>query len=403
MKQGWSRYKLSEACEIRPPKRLAYLHLKDDDLVSFGPMADLNEHKQPFIPSSQRTLKSVYSGYTYFGEGDVILAKITPCFENGKLGIATGLVNGVGFGSSEYVVFRPSESLSNEFLYYFLEQSSFRKIGKELMTGAVGHKRIPKDFYENTKIPIPPLPEQKRIVAKLDQAFEAIDKTKANVERNLQNAKDLFQSKLNQIFSQRSDRWVEKKLEELGTLTSSKRIYKNEYVAEGIPFYRSKEVKELAHNRDISLELFITTQRYAEIKERFGIPNKGDILLTAVGTIGEMYVVGENEEFYFKDGNIMWLKDFKSLNTFYLKYALTSYVEQLKAMSQGSAYNALTIEKLKKYSVPVPPNDIQAGIVSSLDNLADETANLESKYLQEISALDELKKSILQKAFNGEL
>ena len=149
--------------------------------------------------------------------------------------------------------------------------------------------------------------------------------------------------------------------------------------------------------------MYITEDRYEEIKSRFGIPEEGDILLTAVGTIGEMYVVKSNERFYFKDGNIMWLKDFSSLNSYYLKYALTFFVEQLKAMSQGSAYSALTIEKLKEYSIPVPSISKQEWIIKQLDTLKEQTQSLESKYQQELNSLEELKKSILQKAFEGEL
>ncbi len=161
--------------------------------------------------------------------------------------------------------------------------------------------------------------------------------------------------------------WDHKKLGELGTLTSSKRIFKSEYVSEGVPFYRSKEIKELGNGSNISLELFITDERYNEIKEKFGVPKKGDILLTAVGTIGEMYIVDESHDFYFKDGNIMWLKNFSSLDSYFLKYTLTLFVEQLKAMSQGSAYNALTIEKLNKYSIAVPSISEQKQIVAILD------------------------------------
>lgn len=161
--------------------------------------------------------------------------------------------------------------------------------------------------------------------------------------------------------------WEYKMLGELGTLTSSKRIFKSEYVSEGVPFYRSKEIKELGNGTDISMELYITKERYSEIKERFGVPQKGDILLTAVGTIGEMYVVDDSHDFYFKDGNIMWLKNFSFLDSYFLKYALTLFVEQLKAMSQGSAYSALTIEKLKKYSIPIPPLHEQKQIVAILD------------------------------------
>src|SRR5690606_35436822 len=96
--------------------------------------------------NKERTLKEVYPGYTYFRENDVLLAKITPCFENGKLGIARNLKNGVGFGSSEYIVFRTNEKLIPDYLFYFLSRDQFRKSGEQVMTGAVGHKRVPKDF-----------------------------------------------------------------------------------------------------------------------------------------------------------------------------------------------------------------------------------------------------------------
>ena len=170
-----------------------------------------------------------------------------------------------------------------------------------------------------------------------------------------------------------------------------------------MPFYRSKEIKELSNGKEISLELYITNERYDEIKTKYGIPQKGDILLTAVGTIGEMYVVKENEKFYFKDGNIMWLKNFEKLDSYYLRFALMNFVEQLKAMSQGSAYKALTIEKLKKYSIPVPDLDTQTNIVKQLESLAKKTLNIENLYNEKLEELEALKKSILQKAFTGEL
>ncbi len=294
----------------------------------------------------------------------------------------------------------PNKVFTPEFLYYF-----FLSKKDDLIAQAVGNAQpnISQIKIKDTKIPIPPLEEQKKIVAVLDKAFTAIDLAKANIEKNLQNAKEFFQSKLNEIFTQKGDGWEEKKLGDLGTLTSSKRIFKKEYVANGVPFYRSKEIKELAHNKSISLELFITKKRFEEIKCHFGIPKKGDILLTAVGTIGEMYVVQENEEFYFKDGNIMWLKDFQTLNTYYLKYALTSFVDQVKALSQGSAYNALTIEKLKQYSVPVPTISEQEEIVTTLDDMSKELVSLETMLQSKLRNIKDLRKSILQKAFAGEL
>ncbi|MBE7566566.1 MULTISPECIES: restriction endonuclease subunit S [Acidithiobacillus] len=160
-------------------------------------------------------MSDVIGSYTYFTNGDVLLAKITPCFENGKLGIASDLINNIGFGSSEYIVFRANEQLDAEWLYYYLSRQSFRNEGASRMAGAVGHKRITKDFIEDYPIPIPPLPEQRRIVAILDVTFEGIATAKANAEKNLQNAREVFESHLNAVFSQRGEGWVEKKLSEI--------------------------------------------------------------------------------------------------------------------------------------------------------------------------------------------
>mgnify|MGYP001098460455 CR=1 FL=1 len=297
-----------------------------------------------------------------------------------------------------------NENLDVEYLQYWMKSPDFIESIKESTVGAAIKNVASVKVLKEIKIPIPQLEEQKKIVEILDEILEHIDQVKTNIEKNIENAKELFQSKLNSIFIQKGDGWEEKTLGELGTLTSSKRIYKKEYVSEGVPFYRSKEVKELAHKKDITLELYITKERYAEIKTRFGIPQEGDILLTAVGTIGEMYVVKKNEpEFYFKDGNIMWLKNFTTLNTYYLKYALLCFVEQLKAMSQGAAYSALTIEKLKKYSISVPSISEQEEIVQRLDELLNFQRRIDNNYKQKLIELEELKKSILQKAFTGEL
>jgi len=294
----------------------------------------------------------------------------------------------------------PSENIKPLYLYYLMGHKADHL--NAIASGAI-IKYLSKKKFQELEIPIPPLSEQEEIVEVLDTAFAAIDQAKANIEQNIANANELFQSKLNQIFSQKGEGWVETTLGDIGTLTSSKRIFKKDYVSSGIPFYRSKEIKELAHGREISLELFITKERYEEIKNKFGIPQKGDILLTAVGTIGEMYVVKGHEEFYFKDGNLMWLKNFDTLDSYYLKYALTHFVDQLKAMSRGAAYSALTIEKLKKYSIPVPNDKIQREMVLLLDSFKAQQEQLIEAYQTKLASLDELKKSILQKAFAGEL
>ncbi len=403
MNAGWQVKALGEVCQIKPPKSEARSKIASDELVSFLPMEALGIGEK-FVRATQvKPLSAVVGSYTYFADGDVLLAKITPCFENGKLGIAEGLTNGIGFGSSEYIVFRPEKTLGKEWLYYYLSRKTFRVEGAARMSGAVGHKRVAKEFIESYPIPIPPLPEQQRIVGILDEAFDGIAAAKANAEKNLQNARALFESHLQSVFTQRGEGWEEKILEELGTITSSKRIFKSEYVKSGIPFYRTKEVKELANDRKISTELFISEVRYNEIKSSFGVPKQGDILLTAIGTIGEIYVIEEEDDFYFKDGNVLWLKEFITINPHFLKYVLISFVESLNKMAHGSAYSALPIQRLNAHRIFVPSLAEQSVIVSKLNSLHEETQRLESIYQRKLAALDDLKKSMLHQAFSGAL
>src|SRR5690606_22726559 len=245
----------------------------------------------------------------------------------------------------------PNDKTIPEYLFYcFLSKK------EELVAQAVGgaQPNISQIKIKNTKIPLPPLSEQQRIVSILDEAFAAIDKAKANAEQNLKNAKELFESYLQGVFEKKGDGWEVKCLDELGTITSSKRIYKSEYVKEGVPFYRTKEIKELSNGNPITLELFISRNRYEQIKKSFGVPQIGDLLMSAVGTIGEIMVIENEDEFYFKDGNIVWFKDFQRLDTKYLKYSLTALVENIKSLALGAAYSALTIEKLNKYEIAFP-------------------------------------------------
>lgn len=299
------------------------------------------------------------------------------------------------------LVIKDKKLLDSKFLFYF---SSTLKGQLLALSGKTTIDFIPISRLKDVPIPVPSLSEQQRIVKILDEVFEKIAKAKENTEKNLQNSKDLFESYLQNIFMNPGKDWEEKRLEELGQITSSKRIFKKEYVKVGIPFYRIKEIKELANGKDISTELFISRNRYLEIKNAFGVPKEGDILITAVGTIGEIYVVKKDEDFYYKDGNILWLKNFISIDPYFLKYVLISFVEQINKLSKGSAYNALTIEKIEKHCIYIPKSlSKQKNIVAKLDALSAQTKKLKENYKEKLDNLEELKKSVLKSAFAGEL
>jgi type I restriction enzyme, S subunit len=304
--------------------------------------------------------------------------------------------------STGYFVLRPQAEIDHRFLFYWLFTEDFMGAMEQLQKGA-SYPAVTDAEVRAQRIPYPSISEQQRIVGIFDAAFDGIATAKANAEQNLQNARALFESHLQSVFTQRGEGWDEKTLEDLGTITSSKRIFKSEYVKSGVPFYRTKEVKELANGREITTELFISEVRYKDIKASFGVPKQGDILLTAIGTIGEIYVVEGDDDFYFKDGNVLWLKNFTTINPRFLKYVLVSFVESLNKMAHGSAYSALPIQRLNAHRIFVPSLAEQAEIVEQLDSLREETQHLESLYLRKLAALDELKKSLLHQAFAGRL
>lgn len=171
---------LSEIADVNPKK--SFGELKDSDEVSFVPMNSVDEYTGSISKRQIRQLGSVSKGYTFFQNGDVIFAKITPCMENGKCAVAKELTNGVGFGSTEFYVVRPKDNVLPEYLWYFLRQESVRKEAVHHFTGAAGQKRVPKDFIESLELPIPlkngkpDIAEQKRIVAKLEKAVSLSDK-----------------------------------------------------------------------------------------------------------------------------------------------------------------------------------------------------------------------------------
>lgn len=142
------------------------------------------------------------------------------------------------------------------------------------------------------------------------------------------------------------------------SLTSSKRVFAKDYVSSGVPFYRGKEITLKRSGQPIGDPLFIEREHFYTLKEKYGIPIKGDILITAVGTIGNSYLV-QDEEFYFKDGNIIWLKDFHgNLNYYVYDFMQTQIFKQLlDGISIGSTQTALTIDALSKIKLKVPEEE----------------------------------------------
>ncbi|MEK9133058.1 MAG: N-6 DNA methylase, partial [Patescibacteria group bacterium] len=164
---------IEEFAELNPRKDI---RLKEDAMISFVPMEAVDDIAGTILNSQQRQLKEVNKGYTYFRNGDIIFAKITPCMENGKSAVAENLINETGFGSTEFHVIRAlMDKALPKYIYYILRTKHFRELAKEKMTGASGHKRVPESFLREFKWPLPPLEIQRQIVEKLDRQMQALN------------------------------------------------------------------------------------------------------------------------------------------------------------------------------------------------------------------------------------
>ncbi len=238
-------------------------------------------------------------------------------------------------------------------------------------------------------VPVPPLSEQQRIVAELDLLTKVIDKQKVQLTELDTLAQSIFYDMFGDPI-QNEKGWNVKKLGDVCNVGSSRRIFANEYVERGIPFYRSKEVIEKSKKKPISVELFISEERYDQLKEDNGIPSIGDLLITAVGTIGEIWVVDSEQPFYFKDGNIIWLSKLSSsVSPSFFKFSLEKLIaEYKKKMTVGSAYSALTIVNLKKMEILVPPLALQQSFADKIQSIENQKAKIKASIAETQKLLD---------------
>lgn len=275
-----------------------------------------------------------------------------------------------------------------KYVYYFLLKS--KKLLNDLGAGTT-FKELSASKLEQVIIPVPPLSEQQKIVEKLDAAFALIDRAKANLEQNLQNAKELFQSKLNEVFSQKGEGWEEKRLGEIGKVSMCKRIFKDQTQKAGdIPFYK---IGTFGKQPDA----FISKEVYEDFKSRFSFPSEGDVLISASGTIGRR-VVFDGRPAYFQDSNIVWIaNDEKNVSNEFLYH----YYGACKwGSTKGATISRLYNDNLKKMTINFPQSlETQQKLVSQLDALSAQTEQLQQKYTQKLANLEELRKSVLERAF----
>ncbi len=194
--KGWQTNALGNVCVVNPPKKDTLADVQSDDFVSFIPMEDLSV-KAGYVKSKQQRLcKDVQSSYTCFADNDILMAKVTPCFENGKVGITQNLVNGIGFGSSEFIVIRPVNVIK-EYVYFVIQTPIFIDEAVKRLTGTSGLRRVPRTYVEECIISIPPIDLQKQFAEKI----ENIERQKELITKSIKETEDLFNSRMDYYFN----------------------------------------------------------------------------------------------------------------------------------------------------------------------------------------------------------
>tara|TARA_X000000950_G_scaffold120593_1_gene151164 strand:- start:266 stop:1468 length:1203 start_codon:yes stop_codon:yes gene_type:complete len=315
------------------------------------------------------------------------------CSEGGSAGRKIGLLNqDVCFVNKLYAI-STNEYVIPSYIFYYYQSIAFKLQFKERLTGLIGG--VSKNKFKQIEIPIPPIEEQKEIVEILDQAFESIEKAKANIEKNIENAKELYQSKLNQMFIQFDESQGTKTIDDLCFISRGHNPPKSTFVNEPKDGYvRFWQIRDGSSNK---------YKTYVPISDKLHLVEKSDILMVAYRHIGRVFRGVEGAfnvalcKLSNKDKSIL-------LDDYLFRIIPTNFIKgELLKRSERSLIPSMSVNHLKELKIPLPSIEKQKEIVETLDIIDNHAQSLLVSYGEELKNLEELKKSILQKAFSGEL
>ncbi len=257
-------------------------------------------------------------------------------------------------------------------------------------------KHLTKKVFDSLPFYLPPLEEQRKIAETLNKVSDLIDKRKQQLEKLdlLVKSKfvDMFgDSKIN------SKKWLIKKLEDISSVGSSKRVFVDELQNSGIPFYRGTEIGALAENEKIKPELFITEVHYNTLCQMSGFPQKGDLLMPSICSDGRIWLVNTDENFYFKDGRVLWVHSInEETNGYYLKYLLKEkFIMDYNSIASGTTFAELKIFALKNLYIMLPPIELQ----NQFADFVQQTEKTKTIINQSLEKLETLKKALMQEYF----
>ena len=392
----------------------------DEDDVSFLAMGDVSEDGR-VIAHQVRPYKEVAKGFTSFIDDDVIVAKITPCFENGKGALVTNLHGGIGFGSTEFHVVRAiPDRATPSFLKLHTRSDEFRRLGERNMVGSAGQKRVPAEFLREYPVALPPLLEQKKIAAILAAVDDKLDVIARQIEANQSLKQGLMQTLFSRGVGTQdvSGQWVphaDFKDGELGEIPASWAAAKlnshvnkvgsgvtpkggsDSYLSSGIPLIRSQNV--LVGRLSLDDVVFISPEQHGKMRNSALSPN--DVLLNITGaSIGRCAVLPADFEAANVNQHVCIIRTEASLNPNFLCQYLNSEMgqKQVGKFQAGGNREGLNYPQIRSFDVPLPPAPEQHEIATVLGCLDEKVEVLISKQTQ----YQTLKRGLMQKLLKGE-
>lgn len=403
---GWCWVRLRNVCEINP--RRPAISRPDEAHTSFVPMSAVAEDGRGITEIQLRPFAEVRTGYTYFADGDVLFAKITPCMQNGKHAIARNLLGGIGFGSTEFHVLRPGNAITADWVHYLITQPDVLTAAEAHFFGAVGQQRVPQSYLENLLLPLPPLAEQQRIVAALDEQIATVERARAAAQAQLSAAHALPAAYLRAVFeSDEARQWPHVRLGDIAGVSGG--IQKTPNRAPSTFFRPFLTVRNVQRSSlDLSdIEHFEVTP--AEL-ERFRLES-GDLLIVegngSPDQIGRNAIFrGEIEECVHQNHLIRVRLNRTQADADFVSYLFNSDQgkEQMTRMAGSTTgLHTLSVSKVERLEVVLPDIAEQQRIVTRLEEQMAEAQQLREALEAELAAINALPAALLRRAFRGEL
>jgi type I restriction enzyme, S subunit len=402
---GWSVRTIGSVAEVNPRRPSQLRTLRDDYPVTFVPMPAVDEDSGSIASAQTRPFGEVKKGFTYFAEGDVIFAKITPCMQNGKSAIATGLTNGLGFGSTEFHVLRAKPGATcAEWLWYFVRNPEFREEATYHFQGAVGQQRVPMEFLAEHQIPVPPLNEQRRVVARIRLLMDRAEEVRSLQGARARELEKLVPATLDDVFAECGGKDVA--LGDVLECDPQNGLYlpKDQYSDRGIPMVHMGDMF-----RRFELAGVPARRVLADLKliDKYGL-RPDDVLVARRSLIfegsGSMTVVGLLAEPTLFESSIIRARFRQSavlpafvVSFFYSREGTSRRLE----IARKATISGINQDGLLRLKIPAPSLELQRAALQRIGSIR----SLHMKLVSEdtTSLMGGLPSAILRKAFAGEL